>query len=113
MFAATAEAAGSSPVVPAILLNGLQRTPKNDLGPFGSNKLLHPLPISIFLPSRQPEGARSSRTSGLGLICLPTEHPQARLHPRAFPALNICSWRLPEDTCWSSAGRYDADSRGS
>ena len=34
----TAEAAGSSPVVPAILLNGLRRTPQNNLGPFGSNK---------------------------------------------------------------------------
>src|SRR5713226_9176141 len=34
----TAEVASSSLVVPAILLNGLQRTPKTDLGPFGSNK---------------------------------------------------------------------------
>jgi hypothetical protein len=34
----TAEVASSSLVVPAIPLNGLQRTPKNNLGPFGSNK---------------------------------------------------------------------------
>jgi hypothetical protein len=34
----TAEAAGSSPVVPAIFSNGLQRPSKNNLGPFRFNK---------------------------------------------------------------------------
>ena len=37
-LAVTAEVASSSLVVLAILLNGLQRTPKSNLGPFGSNK---------------------------------------------------------------------------
>jgi hypothetical protein len=36
--AVTAEAAGSSPVVPAIFLNHLQGPAKTNLGPFGSNK---------------------------------------------------------------------------
>ena len=62
-YSVTAEAAGSSPVVPAIFFKHLQEINKTNLGPFGSNKQFPPYWTSFDLLAKNKPVGKIAPTS--------------------------------------------------